>query len=118
MYADTDTLLENSRVAALKRIAHTEGGNALSGDEVERIFREDLTAQAALLKKKASWNATFTFGIDALFATQNANAGDAYATFLSRFAEAYASQLSTLKDDTAALPAYPAVDMKAKNGSA
>ena len=120
MYADTDTLLENGRTAALQRIAHMEGANALASDEVERIFREELAAQAATLKKKASWNAAFTFGIDTLFAAENPGAGDEYATFLSRYAKAYASQLSVLKDDTAALPDYPAVDMPATgwlNGS-
>jgi len=105
-----DALLLAGYESAYQRLARQEGANALSHEEIKRVYLEELAARAAALKKKGAEKIDFVLDIDQLFAAESPYAGDAYNSFIFRYDGAYNLQFLALYADVAALPDYPALD--------
>ncbi len=105
-----DDLLLAGYESAYQRLARQEGANALSQDEIKRVYLEELAARASALKKKGAEKIDFVLDIDQLFALESPYAGDAYNSFIFRYDGAYNLRLLALYADAAALPDYPALD--------
>ena len=99
-----DDLLRKGYQAALQILARQQGANQLSDDEIERAFRDALTAQASAMKKKGAEKSEFELDVDDL------SGSDLFSDFVSNYDDAYGSQLYALQSDVSSLPDYPAQD--------
>lgn len=110
-FANFNTLLLKGYEAAHLRLAKQGGANTLSAQEIGAVYVEELSTQAATLKKKAAEKQIFVLDIDKLFAQEQPTADDAYYAFLGAYGESYESNLSVLESAVYAMPDYPAMDM-------
>jgi uncharacterized protein YceK len=103
-------LMQNAYLSALHRLSRLEGAKELAEGEVASVFMEELSAQAAALKKKGSEKLDFTINLDTLFLPDYAYAGDGYNDFLYDFSDAFSARLQDLTGAVSDFPDYPAVD--------
>jgi hypothetical protein len=108
--AKGDDLLTAAYASAYLKLSKQQGANKLSQDEIKRAYLEEMSAQAAALKKKGAEKIDFTLDIDQLFATEKPYAGDQYNSFIFKYDGAYNVQLYALYQDVSAMPDYPAMD--------
>ena len=108
--ADGEKLVGKGYAAALGRLSKIAYANAMDYDEIEEVFREELTAQAESYQKKGAESFAFTFDFTALVDGLSSDPGEAFTAYVDAYEAAYQEKLTELNERAEEMPDMPALD--------